>query len=432
MSIFSFLKKNSKKENRDAEVDANSEAGHVMDLGIEQSVRKKQEEQKNTQSELVLEDYTPNIPVEEVVHLEQPVHIERNREDCLQVLEENCQQIVDMKKLSENAKIEYQAVTEYLTDIQKVERMPEGERRGLNDAANKILQLTKEKEQYQKQENSVSNPCFRILQKYEGSLMEELKNMREKEEYRTVVQNDMRQLEAEKVALRYEYDNLPAKQIELKRIALAMSAIVCSLFVLFFVLQEAMEQNMTVPFIMTVVMAAGVAAYVFWEAYHNRYERAALEQKLNRAIHLLNKVKIKYINNTSSLDYSYSKYNVSSSMELEYLIKEYRKAKEAERTMEGNADRLKHYRDKLLDILELYEIKDREIWLHQLSVLIHEEEFAEMKQSLERRREGLVEKMDGYAKTRDVCFEHMHQILEEFPDLKEALLTLMKQYEITL
>ena len=125
----------------------------------------------------------------------------------------------------------------------------------------------------------------------------------------------MRQLEAEKAALRYEYDSLPAKQRELKKITIVMAVIVLSLFVLFFAMEQGLQQDMKLPFIMTVVMAAGIVTYVFYEAYRNRYERTALEKKLNRAIQLLNKVKIKYINNTSTLEYSYSKYNVKNSME---------------------------------------------------------------------------------------------------------------------
>lgn len=429
MSIFGFLK----RKRKDKEENIEPIAAPVIEEGVEQAIRKKKEEQRIEPKEIVLEDYTPNIPLEEISKEQEEslISTTRSTEECVEFLNEKCEEIVETKRFTENAKIEYQAVTEYLVDVQKIEFMESGERKLLNDAADRILKLTKEREEYQKREISPENPCFRMVRKYEDSLMEELKNMREQEQYKKVVQNDLRQLEAEKAALLYDYDRIPSRQEELKKIVLVVAALVVSLFALFFALNMALQQSMTVPFIMTVVMAAGVLAYIFYEGYRNRYEYAVLEKKLNRTIQLSNKVKIKYINNTSSLDYSYSKYNVKNSMEFEYLIKEYTKAKEAERSYIGTTDRLQHYCHKIMDILEVHEVKDAEIWLHQLPILLHADEFEQMKQGLENRKKGLVERMDDNAKLRDQCFEHMHVVLAEKPELRETLLQLMKQYDIS-
>lgn len=427
MSIFGFRKKKKKERER------KRDAAEVINVGVDEAVRKKQAEQENKREEIVLEDYTPVIEVDSDEIKTETVHeMQYTTQDFLELLKENCEQIDEIRRFNENAKIEYQAVSDYLSDVQKVDWMETKERKLLNDAANKLLQLTKEKERYQKREITTSNPCFRSIRMHEGQMMDELKQMRENEDYRKLIKNDMRQLEAEKAALRYEYDSLPAKQRELKKITIVMAAIVLSLFVLFFALEQGLQQNMKLPFIMTVVMAAGIVTYVFYEAYHNRYERSALEKKLNRAIQLLNKVKIKYINNTSTLDYSYSKYNVKSSMELEYLMKEYSRAKEAERTYESNRDRFVHYRDKILDLLTFHEVQDAEIWLHQLTVLVNKEEFAEMKDSLEARKQRLVDRMNDNAKQKDQCFEHMHQVIAEKPELKDALLQLMNEYDISI
>ena len=429
MSIFGFLK----RKRKDKEENIEPIAAPVIEEGVEQAIRKKKEEQRIEPKEIVLEDYTPNIPLEEISKEQEEslISTTRSTEECVEFLNEKCEEIVETKRFTENAKIEYQAVTEYVVDVQKIEFMESGERKILNDAADRILKLTKEREEYQKREISPENPCFRMVRKYEDSLMEELKNMREQEQYKKVVQNDLRQLEAEKAALLYDYDRIPSRQEELKKIVLVVAALVVRLFALFFALNMALQQSMTVPFIMTVVMAVGVLVYIFYEGYRNRYEYAVLEKKLNRTIQLSNKVKIKYINNTSSLDYSYSKYNVKNSMEFEYLIKEYTKAKEAERSYIGTTDRLQHYRHKIMDILEVHEVKDAEIWLHQLPILLHADEFEQMKQGLENRKKGLVERMDDNAKLRDQCFEHMHVVLAEKPELRETLLQLMKQYDIS-
>ncbi|MBQ3782139.1 MAG: hypothetical protein II838_01690 [Lachnospiraceae bacterium] len=423
MSFLGFRKKNTKKV-----TEGGTEAIHV---GVDAAVRKKQQEQREKKEEIILEDYTPNYE-ETILPVEESFVSNKTTEEAIEFLEENCRQINEAQQHVDNAKIEYQAVCEYLSDVQKVERMPDGERKLLNDSALKIVNLTKEREDYQNRTVFTDNPCFRAIRKHEDTLMEELKNMRDAEQYKKVIENDMRQIKAEKKALGYDYKNIPSNQSELKKITVALTLIVVSLFALFFALQFGMEQDMKIPFMLTAMMAAVALAYIAYESHRNKVEYAILEKQINRAIQVENKIKIKYINNTSSLDYSHSKYGVKNSMELEYLIKEYKKAKEAERTYESNTDRLQHYREKVVDILKVQELKDTEIWLHQLNVLLSKQEFEEMKASLEDRREKLIEKMDYNLQVKDRYFNHMHMVLDEKPELKSTLLEMMKTHNISL
>lgn len=419
MRLFSFLNKKEKQSTL-------SEVGKTEENGDRLQKRKR----RNSEQSVTLREEQEDVSVDLTqVEIKNSM---RTEAECIEFLEENCQQIVDTQKQVANAKIEYQAVCEYLSDVQKIERMPEGERGLLNESAKKIISLTKQLEDYHKLQVTTSSARFRSVRKNEASLMDELKNMRENESYKKVVQNDMRQLEAEKAALQYDYEKIPHNQLELKRLSIAFTMIVISLIVLFFSMEFGLHMDMKLPFILTVAMAAGIMTYIFYEAYQNRKQYALIEQKINRAIQLQNKVKIKYINNTSSLDYSYSKYGVQNSLELEALIKEYFRAKEAERTYASNEDRLQHYEDKVVDILRVHELQDAEVWLHQLSVLLSDKEFKEMQDGLEGRRHSLMEKMDYNMKVKDQCFEHMHMVLEEQPQLKDTLLQLMKKYAISL
>lgn len=397
----------------------------LLEEGIERRIRKQQEKED-------IEDYEPAFSYEEDREEEFPVSGGQTREEYVQAIVDNCEQIIETERQKKHAKIEYQAVTEYLSDLQKIERMEADEKKLLEDAAAKVIQLTKEREDYQQKEIRTSNPRFRVLRNYERNVMEDLKRMRQQEEYSKKVKNDLRQLTAEKDSLKYEYKELFRKQEALKKIAIATFALVISLFVLFWVLSVGLKQSMVIPYSMTVLMAAGIAGYVFFESYRNRYDYALIGKKINRAISLTNKVKIKYINNTSSLDYSYSKYNVENSMELEYLLKEYTKAKEQERTYRSNTERLDHYRSKLVDILELHKVKDSEIWIYQASALVDLAEFEGIKKNLENRRERLKEKMNYNLQVKDDCFLKLHQILEQKEELREEVLKQLEKYHITL
>ena len=411
------------------------DAKEILEAGIEQTIRKKQIERQNAEKpeEIVLENYEPKIPIEESMETEPEVMIEeQSTEECLVTLEENCEQIVEAQRQNENAKIEYQAVTEYMADVQKIERMEEGERKLLTETSEKIMALSKQREDFQKRDVQTSHPCFRAIRHYDGSMMEELKKVRENEEYAKKVHNDLRQLEAEKAALKYEYKELNKKQSELKKIMVVTVIIVISLFALFWVLAEGLERSMAIPYIMTVLMAAIISGYVFYEAYQNKYQHAVIGKKINRAIQLSNKVKIKYINNTNALEYSYSKYNIRNSMELEYLMKEYSKSKELERTYESNTERLHHYREKLVDILNVHELKDSEIWIYQVNALVDNAELESIKMNLEERRAKLVERMDYNLQVKDNCYNAIHMIISVKTELKEQVLPLFEKYHISL
>lgn len=404
----------------------------LLEEGIERRIRKQQQRKEQSQEGENVEDYEPAISYENNQEEEFPVHGTQTREEYIQAIIDNCEQIIETERQTKHAKIEYQAVTEYLSDLQKIERMEVEEKKNLVDAATKVIRFTKEREDYQQKEIHTSNPRFRPLRNNEGKIMEDLKRMREQEDYNKKVKNDLRQLTAERDSLKYEYKEVFHKQDTLKKIAIATFALVISLFVLFWVLSVGLEQSMVIPYSMTVLMAAGIAGYVFYESYRNRYDHALIGKKINRAISLTNKVKIKYINNTSTLDYSYSKYNVENSMELEYLLKEYTKAKEQERTYRSNTERLDHYRNKIVDILEQHKVKDSEIWIYQTTALVDAAEFEGIKKNLERRREKLKEKMDYNLQIKDDCFLRLHQILEQKEELRGEVLEQLKKYHIHL
>lgn len=431
--IFFDLFKGKKRKEEEKILQQN--VAEYVEEGIEWKIKKRQEEneKEDNTKELKGEEYKPVIPYDkDLEDIKLNLSAKKTREEYFVFLEENCGQIVECNRQNENAKIEYQAVTEYLSDLQKIERLEDGERKIVEEAAKKIVDLTREREAYQKREIHTSNMRFRPLRNYENTLMEDLKRMRECEDYQKKIRNDMRQLEAEKSSLLHVYKDVNKRQKELKQIAIVTSAIVFSLFALFGVFLLGNEEAMKIPFIMTIVMAAVIAGYIFWEAYHNRYEHELTGKKINRAISLLNKVKIKYINNSSTLEYSYSKYNVENSMELEYLMKEYTKAKEQERTYQSNTERLDHYRNKLIDNLNIHGIKDSEIWLYQATALLEKLEFETMKQNLESRRERLKEKMDYNLQVKDSCYNNIHQVLTEKSDMREDVFSLFKKYQIQL
>ena len=356
----------------------------------------------------------------------------KTKEEYQQYVADSCEQIVEASHQIEDAKLEYQVVTDYLMDIQKIEEAPQEVKQEMLENARQMLTLMRERNQYQNSELRSTDSKFYGIRRYEEDMLEELKKMREEENYQRIVKNDLNQLETEKKKLLFQKEDILNGQKFLKKMAVSISILVVSLFIFFWGVSAAFRSDMKIPYMMTIAMAAVSAAYIFLESRKNKYQVLLIHKKINRAIGLLNKVKIKYVNNTSVLEYAYSKFNVKSSMELQYLWEQYQKALEEERRYQSNTDRLNHYREALLEQLEELLVKDVEIWTSQAEALIDSKEMVEIRHSLNVRRQKLRERIEYNTKLQDNAFEDIRMVLKKKHDMKDMIVDTLQQYGIEL
>ena len=110
-----------------------------------------------------------------------------------------CEQIIEAVRQNEEAKLEYQAVTSYLTDIQKIDRIEGEEKEALVDTARNLVTLSRERHEYQdKRDIKLSEKQYKYYEKNEMTLPEDIKKLEEYEAYNTKIKNDMHHLEGEK------------------------------------------------------------------------------------------------------------------------------------------------------------------------------------------------------------------------------------------
>ncbi|MGB8453015.1 MAG: hypothetical protein WCD89_11890 [Anaerocolumna sp.] len=345
---------------------------------------------------------------------------------------DNCEQILETSKHLEELKVEYQAVTSYLTDIQKLDQIPTDERELLNDFARKIITFTRERAKYQNNSRKISDTQFKHIARYEDVLPKELKRMKNNEAYSNTIKTDMKYLEGEKGALYYQKEEILNKHHYLKGIAATTCVLVAILFALFILVQFYTKADMQVPFIMTITMALISAFYIFLNSGNNRKEMKLTELKLNKAIGLLNKVKIKYINNTNELDYAYQKYMVNSYAELQYLWEQYLKTKEEEKQYNKNTEQLEYFNRELVKELRSYDIKDPDIWVYQAAAIIDNKEMVEVRHRLNIRRQKLRERIDYNNKLKDTSTEEITKFINQRPGNRDEVTEKLRKYGIYL
>ena len=336
-----------------------------------------------------------------------------------------CEAVKDCEKQISIAKTEYTRVTEYLTDIQKIDRITGEDRASLLELCKRIRRLLQERNQYKNRTLTITERQVRRFDRYQDDLIDEIKKMYQNEMYQKAIDSDIRHLEAEKAYIRESQREIIERQDFLKKLAKGISVLIGSLIVLFIILYFNLDSNMTYPYIGTLALAAVAAAVIFTESNKNRYEIAVSDKKYNKAVELLNRTKIKYVNNVSVLDYNREKFGVKNAADFENLWGEYCKTKEYERRFRENTEQLAKSNDSLQRLLDSHGVNDTEVWLVQTYAILDDREMVEIRHDLNQRRQKLREQIQYNTDTKTEYEQHIREVVEnsEFGQeiLKEVL-----------
>lgn len=305
-----------------------------------------------------------------------------------------CDLINEAKRQRFEAKKEYEVVTSYLADIQKIDLMPEQAKKSVEDMARKIVGLNEERQKMQKIPPKITMAQRLALEPYEDTILEEIRKMEEQENYLQVINSDIRHLESEKASLDFELEDIMDRDESGKKMLKVASVFIIIFLIFLFVLQEVAEKNVQLPFVFTIAFGIIVIAYFYFSNRRNQYDLKVAELKMNRAIMLLNKVKIKYVNCTNLLDYLHEKFHVNNAQELHYHWQEYMRIVEEERRFKKMMDNIDFYTEELVRELKKNGVMDAAIWGYQVEALVDAREMVEVRHRLNVRRQKLRQRID--------------------------------------
>ena len=321
--------------------------------------------------------------------LEQEPLFVRNPEQRKQFVENNCEKIVEATKKIEETKKEYQLVNNYLTDIQTIEELPESNGDKIVTVAQKIMVLDKDRRDFGNSMSKMSDRQFNCLKDYGDNIKNVLKDLEQDEHYCQTVKNDMHHLQAEKSALLQERRDMKDR-IQMVR---GISKIAVCAYGLLMAMCMVIQLNADVdvlPYIYGILGLALVTVVVLFTMHNSAIRNIKIaEIKLNRAIGLLNKTKLKYVNVQSRIDYMYEKFGIHSAYELNAMWGKYLQMCKEREVYRKASDKLIEAEEDLLEELKRYNIHDTEVWLQQVSALVDKKEMKKIKSSLCNRRQKL-------------------------------------------
>lgn len=343
-----------------------------------------------------------------------------------------CEQYIDVSYHMEDMKREYKVVTEYLTDIQRIEELPINIAHDIMDTAGKIDMIDKNRQTYLQSENLLSMEQYKRIASYENDVLNTIKNLNEMEMRDSMLKNDLSYLEGEKEDLKFMRNEYSTR-------ILALRGIIITILMIFMITSMALltvalitKHNVTLPALIvgTVAVLAFTISYLSYINLKDDIKDA--DAKIKRAVSLLNKVKVKFINNTNTLDYIYEKYGVNSCKELEYQWVQYNTmVKDALKYSRANSD-FKIYCDELVDKLTRIGIRDPLIWPKQVNALIDRREMVEIKHSLNTRRQKIREKLTTCEKIRDNAKTALNASMTLNPGMATYITEVLSSYNLRL
>lgn len=351
-------------------------------------------------------------------------------QDIENYVKEQCDIMEEAAAYIENARQEYEAVTERFSDIQAIDEAPESLRKEILDAAETVDSLTIDRRIFKSSEQKLSNNAYHNMERYEDELPRGIKYISRQESYYEAVQRDMRMVEGERLGLRMESKQLVKRQLKIRKMAISFIVCILVVYAIFMVaiMTTKSEENMTMLLIVT-GLAAVFALLMF--AILKTTERQVLvtEIRLNKATALLNKIKIKYINAANTLDYEYNKYHVKSSYELAKKYEAYVQMKAEQAKAMQLTNYLNEAELKLEKTLKKTGVYDTHIWLGQVRALINPKEMVEVRHELNALRQKLRNQMEYNSTRIEEAKKNIKDITLKNPEYSSYALRIIEMYE---
>lgn len=342
---------------------------------------------------------------------------------------EYCEQILTAAKALEETKRDYKTVTDYLTDIQKIDELPEKEFVEIQEVAQKVVELNRTRDSYLNKSKSISDSQFAQMEQLQDQMPGIIKRLKENEAYQSTVKRDMQYLEGEREEWRYYKDALEQESQMLRKMLFILAGVFVAGAILIIALGLIVPFDFTLPFLLETLIAAAIGIGMVWRLQNDSTDIERSQLNINRAITLLNKISFKYVNITNAVDYAYEKYHAKNSYELNYIWEQYLdEVREREKYRKTN-DELEYFNDKLMMLLHRYHLYDTKIWTYQAQALLDKKEMVEVKHELIVRRQKLRTTMGEQIANIQKAKKDILKIVREHPGNEREIKSILKSLD---
>lgn len=362
--------------------------------------------------------------------VEEVLDEEKNKKgiDRTTYIESCCEQIATCSKRIDDAKREYGIVNNYINDITTIENLDDEQKKQLLYLAKRIKTLNEGKKELRQFTTRMPGDKYLYMQSVESDMQRILKEMKDSEELCEQIKMDLHNIEGEKFALKQE-ERYFAKMINNIRSMFMIAVITVGIIlILLFVAQVSFDMDMKVPIYGTVLLAVAAAAVilVFNQKYYGELKLTGMKKQ--KAVRLLNKYRLRYVNAKSILDYAYEKNGVKSSYELGEQWALYLSVKKEHEAYEKNNDELFKTIGELEDFLNKLKLYDSSVWPSQIEAILDGREMTEVRHTLNVRRQKLRKAIELNMNTIDRYKEQIKIVMQKNPAMAQEIMAILDRY----
>lgn len=346
----------------------------------------------------------------------------------IQFVNSQCEQIVESNNYIEEAKREYASVTEHLNDIQLLDELEDEPRKLIAETAEDMSSLNRERVVSRNKKRRLSATKYAYYSAHEDELEDALRRLQNDEQYCQMVRKDLSMLEGEKMGLREDIENCVNRRHNVKNISIIGVAAIIAILIYMGVSGKIVPSGDN--YLLTVMLFIMTVFIVFMFVLNRNavYTMKLSEKKLNRAILLQNKVKIKYINTVNTIEYQYAKYGVKNSYDFANAYEMYLDDKKERERYARTTGMLGRATDQLTVILAGIGMHDAEIWQNQLEALYNPKEMVEVRHNLNVRRQKLREQIEFNIKKIDEAKKNIAEFAKDNPQYANDILEIASRY----
>lgn len=338
------------------------------------------------------------------------------------------EQVKDASEHIDNFTLEYNLVTETLKDMDELEALPSGEMKDLRETAGQILDIEKERSVYNDAKRLMTDGQFNAMEKFSSNMPKAYDDLKEAEEQRTKIKDDLKKLDDEKQGFIYRNAELRGSVQNCRGMMLIcmFAAVLC--FAMLLILQFGFEMDTKVGFIITSIAVVVVVLFLYLKFTEDSREVTRTYKAINRIILLQNTVKIRYINNKNLLDYLYTKYNTTSAKELMKVWNLYEEERELRDKNAENETLLSATQSEFKRKLSKYHLSDVQTWVYNPLAIMDHKEMVEIRHTYILRRQKLRARLDYNKKLAKEAQNELKQLIKEYPQYGKEVMDMLERY----
>lgn len=344
-------------------------------------------------------------------------------------VEHICEQMIICEHRIDSAKKEYEVVNNYINDILAIENMDEPVKGNVEYFARRIITLREDKQSLKENCTRIPESKYMYMQRHEDEIQDILKEMYDDEQESQRLKTDMHHIEGEKIALKQEKKEAIEKMGILKSLSKigAVSAIIMLCILVWAQFNYKTDYTIWIYVVVIIILLGGVILMVTHQETVKQLKLT--ERKLNKAIGLMNKYKLLYVNVQSRIEYKYEVHDVKSSRELNDLWRLYINAKKEHEAFHLNSDNTYKSVEGLIGELDKLNLYDSSVWPAQVDAIIDGREMAKIRQILNIRRQKLKQSINFNANTLENCKNRIEMLIEREPAMTKDIIAIIERYK---